>query len=132
MTVPPCARPHTLCPPKPPPPPRSDRGVGETTIQERATKVSHGGTARIAKVGAAKQGSRSTLRHGGYSSHQSTSRPAPGPALCHHSTACFLCSPHPPQAYGEENLAKLCGLIAADESRHEAAYTRTMDAIFKA
>jgi len=53
-------------------------------LQERATKVSHGGTARIAK------------------------------------------------ACGDEQLAKMCGLIAADESRHEAAYTRTMDAIFKA
>ncbi|KAL4444903.1 hypothetical protein ABPG77_003953 [Micractinium sp. CCAP 211/92] len=55
-----------------------------TSFQERATKVSHGGTARIAKQ-------------------------------C-----------------GDEQLAKMCGLIAADESRHEAAYTRTMDAIFKA
>ena len=55
-----------------------------TAFQERATKVSHGGTARIAK------------------------------------------------ARGDEQLAKMCGLIAADESRHEAAYTRTMDAIFKA
>lgn len=55
-----------------------------TSFQERATKVSHGGTARIAKQ-------------------------------C-----------------GNEPLAKLAGLIAADESRHEAAYTRTMDAIFKA
>ena len=53
-------------------------------LQERATKVSHGGTARIAKE------------------------------------------------RGDEQLAKMCGLIAADESRHEAAYTRTMDAIFKA
>jgi acyl-[acyl-carrier-protein] desaturase len=52
--------------------------------QERATKVSHGGTARIAKE------------------------------------------------RGDEQLAKMCGFIAADESRHEAAYTRTMDAIFKA
>lgn len=57
---------------------------GEWPLQERATKVSHGGTARIAKQ-------------------------------C-----------------GDEQLAKMCGLIAADESRHEAAYTRTMDAIFKA
>lgn len=54
-----------------------------TSFQERATKVSHGGTARIAK-------------------------------RC-----------------GDEQLAKMCGLIAADEGRHEAAYTRTMDAIFQ-
>jgi acyl-[acyl-carrier-protein] desaturase len=54
------------------------------TCQERATKVSHGGTARIAK------------------------------------------------ACGDEALAKMCGFIAADEGRHEAAYTRTMDAIFAA
>lgn len=54
-----------------------------TSFQERATKISHGSTARIAK------------------------------------------------AYGDETLAKVCGVIAADESRHEVAYTRTMDAIFK-
>lgn len=55
------------------------------------------------------------------------------PALSLHSPALApSASPPLPQAYGDENLAKLCGLIAADESRHEAAYTRTMDAIFKA
>ena len=54
-----------------------------TSFQERATKLSHGSTARLAKT-------------------------------C-----------------GDETLAKLCGAIAADEARHEAAYTRTMDAIFK-
>jgi acyl-[acyl-carrier-protein] desaturase len=54
-----------------------------TSFQERATKLSHGSTARIAKQ-------------------------------C-----------------GNDNLAKICGVIAQDESRHEAAYTRTMDAIFK-
>lgn len=55
-----------------------------TSFQERATKVSHGGTARMAK------------------------------------------------ACGDDQLAQLCGLIAKDEGRHEAAYTRTMDAIFQA
>ena len=42
---------------------------------------------------------------------------------------------HPPLACHRFNpctAAKMCGLIAADESRHEAAYTRTMDAIFQA
>lgn len=53
-----------------------------TSFQERATKLSHGSTARIAKK------------------------------------------------YGNEELAKLCGVIAADESRHEMAYKRTMSAIF--
>ena len=53
-----------------------------TTQQERATKVSHGSTARMAAE------------------------------------------------HGDAPLARMCGLIAADESRHEAAYTRTMDAIF--
>jgi len=53
-----------------------------TSFQERATKLSHGGTARYAK------------------------------------------------RFGDENLVQLCGAIAADESRHEAAYTRTMEAIF--
>ena len=54
-----------------------------TSFQERATKLSHGSTARLAK------------------------------------------------SYGDDNLARMCGTIAADEARHEAAYTRTMDAIFK-
>jgi len=54
-----------------------------TSFQERATKVSHGGTARISKRA------------------------------------------------GDDNLTQICGVIAADESRHEMAYTRTMDAIFQ-
>lgn len=54
-----------------------------TSFQERATKFSHGATARLAKE------------------------------------------------KGDDVLAKICGLIAADESRHEMAYTRTVDAIFK-
>eukprot|EP00887_Chlorella_sp_A99_P004594 scaffold4.g4594.t1 len=58
-------------------------GFTFTSFQERSTKISHGGTARLAKK------------------------------------------------YGDENLAWLCGRIAQDESRHEAAYTRTMDAIYK-
>lgn len=53
-----------------------------TSFQERATKVSHGSTARIA-----------------------------------HAT-------------GDEALAKICGTIARDEGRHEAAYTRVIDAVF--
>ena len=72
--------PAPACPPACPPPHHHHH----RHTQERATKVSHGGTARIAK------------------------------------------------ACGDEPLAKMAGLIAADESRHEAAYTRTMDAIFKA
>ena len=47
-----------------------------TSFQERATKVAHGNTARLAKE------------------------------------------------FGDETLAKLCGLIAADEGRHEVAYQR--------
>ena len=54
-----------------------------TSFQERATKLSHGATARIA------------------------------------------------HAAGDEALAKICGTIARDESRHEMAYTRTMEAIFE-
>ena len=61
-------------PPAPPARPRE---------QERATKVSHGSTARLA------------------------------------------------MAKGDEHLAKLCGLIAADEGRHEAAYKRTFHAILQ-
>ena len=69
----PAASPH-LPHPTPPPP---------SALQERSTKISHGGTARLATK------------------------------------------------YGDEKLAWLCGRIAQDESRHEAAYTRTMDAIYK-
>jgi acyl-[acyl-carrier-protein] desaturase len=54
-----------------------------TAFQERATKLSHGATARLAK------------------------------------------------AAGDEALARVCGAIAADEGRHEQAYTRTVDAIFQ-
>jgi acyl-[acyl-carrier-protein] desaturase len=50
-----------------------------TSFQERATKVCHGNTARLAK------------------------------------------------AAGDETLAKLCGLIAADEGRHEVAYQRIVE-----
>jgi acyl-[acyl-carrier-protein] desaturase len=53
-----------------------------TSFQERATKLSHGGTARIAKTA------------------------------------------------GDEDLARICGAIAADEGRHELAYTRTVGEIF--
>ncbi len=51
--------------------------------QERATKVSHGNTARMATE------------------------------------------------YGDDTLGKLCGAIAADESRHEIAYTRIVDEFFR-
>lgn len=51
-------------------------GFTYTSFQERATKVSHGNTARMAKV------------------------------------------------YGDDTLARLSGLIAADEHRHEIAYQR--------
>lgn len=54
-----------------------------TSFQERATKISHGNTARHALE------------------------------------------------YGDDTLAKICGLIAADEGRHEIAYQRIMDAVFE-
>ena len=54
-----------------------------TSFQERATKISHGATARLAS------------------------------------------------AAGDGVLTKIAGLIAADEARHEVAYTRTMDMIFE-
>jgi hypothetical protein len=53
------------------------------SLQERATKVSHGNTARHALE------------------------------------------------YGDDSLSKLCGAIAADESRHEIAYTRIVSELFK-
>ena len=58
-------------------------GFVYTSFQERATKVSHGNTARFAK------------EHGG------------------------------------EQLATICGLIAADEGRHEIAYQRIIDEVMK-
>ena len=33
--------------------------------------------------------------------------------------------------YGDDILGKLCGAIAADESRHEIAYTRIVDELFR-
>lgn len=58
-------------------------GFVYTSFQERATKVSHGNTARLASE------------------------------------------------YGDETLGKICGAIASDESRHEIAYTRIVDELFK-
>jgi len=50
--------------------------------QERATKISHGNTARLAAY------------------------------------------------HGDTVLAKICGLVAADEARHEAAYTSIVEQLF--
>lgn len=58
-------------------------GFVYTSFQERATKISHGNTARHA------------LEH------------------------------------GDEVLAKICGTIASDEGRHEQAYQRIIDALYK-
>jgi acyl-[acyl-carrier-protein] desaturase len=55
-----------------------------TSFQERATKISHGNTARLAQ-----------------------------------------------QIAGDSRLAKMCGLIAADEGRHEQAYSRIVGELFK-
>ena len=58
-------------------------GFVYTSFQERATKVSHGNTARLALE------------------------------------------------YGDDTLSKICGAIASDESRHEIAYTRIIDELFR-
>lgn len=58
-------------------------GFVYTSFQERATKISHGNTARLA------------------------------------------------QEYGDDTLSKICGVIASDESRHEIAYTRIVDELFR-
>jgi len=58
-------------------------GFVYTSFQERATKVSHGNTARHALE------------------------------------------------YGDDTLAKICGLIASDEGRHEIAYTKIIDGVFE-
>eukprot|EP00210_Caulerpa_lentillifera_P001906 g1833.t1 len=54
-----------------------------TSFQERATKISHGNTAKKA------------------------------------------------QEYGDEVLASICGIIASDESRHELAYKRIIEELFR-
>jgi acyl-[acyl-carrier-protein] desaturase len=33
--------------------------------------------------------------------------------------------------HGDDTLAKICGLIAADEGRHELAYTKIIDGVFE-
>lgn len=58
-------------------------GFVYTSFQERATKISHGNTARHALE------------------------------------------------YGDDVLSKLCGGVAADESRHEIAYTKIVDELFR-
>ncbi|KAG6497016.1 hypothetical protein ZIOFF_044901 [Zingiber officinale] len=54
-----------------------------TSFQERATSISHGNTARLAK------------------------------------------------AHGDAELARICGTIAADEKRHEAAYAKIVEKLFE-
>ena len=54
-----------------------------TSFQERATKISHGNTARQAKE------------------------------------------------HGDALLGRICGAIASDESRHEQAYSRIVDELFR-
>jgi len=58
-------------------------GFVYTSFQERATRVSHGNTARHAKI------------------------------------------------HGDATLARICGIIAADEARHENAYSRIVEEILK-
>mmetsp|Transcript_23592 Transcript_23592/g.57817 ORF Transcript_23592/g.57817 Transcript_23592/m.57817 type:complete len:402 (+) Transcript_23592:359-1564(+) len=58
-------------------------GFVYTSFQERATKISHGNTARFAKE------------------------------------------------HGDEMLGKICGMIAADEGRHEIAYQRIIDEVIE-
>ncbi|MBA0840882.1 hypothetical protein Goarm_003422 [Gossypium armourianum] len=58
-------------------------GAIYTSFQERATFISHGNTAKLAKE------------------------------------------------YGDTELAKICGFIAADEKRHEKAYTKLTDKLFE-
>ena len=58
-------------------------GFVYTSFQERATKISHGNTARMAREA------------------------------------------------GDDKLAKICGIIAADEGRHEIAYQRIIDEVKK-
>jgi acyl-[acyl-carrier-protein] desaturase len=45
--------------------------------------------------------------------------------VCHGNTARFA------KEHGDDALSKMCGLIAADEGRHEIAYQRIVDELFK-
>ena len=45
--------------------------------------------------------------------------------VCHGNTARFA------KEHGDDVLSKMCGLIAADEGRHEVAYQRIVDELFK-
>ncbi|EFJ20421.1 hypothetical protein SELMODRAFT_418315 [Selaginella moellendorffii] len=46
-------------------------------------------------------------------------------AISHGNTACHA------KEHGDHNLATVCGLIAADEKRHENAYTRIVEKLFE-
>ncbi|CAN6324294.1 unnamed protein product [Urochloa humidicola] len=49
-------------------------------------------------------------------------------AIAHGNTACLVGA----RGAGDEALARICGTVAADEKRHEAAYTRIMGRLFEA
>lgn len=49
----------------------------------------------------------------------------PRAQIAHGNTARFA------KEHGDEMLGKLCGLVAADEGRHEIAYQRIVDELFK-
>jgi acyl-[acyl-carrier-protein] desaturase len=96
-------------------------GFVYTSFQERATKVSHGHTAHEAGL------------HG-----DKVRPPAPRafrdcpPPLQRYIFAVQQRMQRPATTFalGAQVLEKVCGVIAADESRHEIAYTKIVDELF--
>ena len=62
---------------------------------------------------------RASLR----ANHQSPVTVRPCELVSHGNTARFA------KEHGDHTLGKICGLIAADEGRHEIAYQRIMDEV---
>lgn len=109
-------------------------------LQERATKVSHGNTARMA-VEYGDDVSGGLEEAGGLCGVQRCGgcRAAEVPSQCigdltaRQSAIVSLPTKlhHLPTPLMFQVLGKLCGAIASDESRHEIAYTRIVDEFFR-
>ena len=125
-------RPRSCCADAPHPSPRP-----RPPPQERATKVSHGNTARMAgeygddvlqKVRGARgcvPGARPAPALDG------TLAPAPPPASPPPPPPPPPLPPHPSPTHPPTHPLQICGAFAADESRHEVAYTRIVDEFFR-
>lgn len=107
-------------------------GFVYTSFQERATKVSHGNTARHALEHGDEVRSPSRAGVG-----RGRSRRCRGRERALLRGAAFVAPtghgplgpcPHPPPL---QLLAKMCGSIASDEGRHEIAYQRIVEKLFE-